>query len=230
MTVSVVVPYRPDGAHRDAAWSLLQQWWATTHPDWQVVTGLCPPGPWCKAAAVAAALPNVTGDVMVLADADVWTTGVDYAVQAVEAGAPWCVPHQRVQRLTAAATAAVLAGGPLPKIGPGHRGPHPQLEESYVGMVGGGMVVLPCASYSQVPLDPRFLGYGLEDGAWGLSLRTVLGEPPRRGGNDLIHLWHQPQPRITRAVGSAESLALYRRYRVAARSPAEMAALMAEAL
>lgn len=77
-TVSVVVPYRPDRGFRDAAWAYVRRWWATTHPDWRVVTGDAPHGgPWVKALAVADALPRATGDLLVIADADVVCDGVD---------------------------------------------------------------------------------------------------------------------------------------------------------
>lgn len=222
----MVVPYRGDnGGHRDAALAYVEAWWGQHHPGWQFVCGYQVDGPWCKAAAVDAGLRDATGDILIIADGDVITEGITYAVEAVIAGAPWCVPFQRVLRLTAAATGAVLAGGPLPYVS--WRGPNPEIEESYTGLIGGGMVVLPRAVYDRIPLDPRFVGWGLEDASWALALGQLAGPPPRRGPADLWHLWHPPQLRMSRAIGSPESLALYERYLAAARNRT-MSALLAE--
>lgn len=104
------------------------------------------------------------------------------------------------------------------------------------------MTVLPRALYERVPLDPRFAGWGQEDGSWADAL-TALAGPPWRGDHPkqplhpMWHLWHPPQERTfpagrsaSRAIGSAEGLALRQRYRAAARAgPGAMAALLAEA-
>lgn len=224
--VSVLVPWRPDGGHRDAAWNHLRARWEQRHPGWQVVTGAAPDGPWCKAAAVADALTRAAGELLVVADADVWSDGVQDAVTAVAGGAPWAVPHWHVHRLTEAATAAVLAGGRMEGEVGGSRWRRVE-RQPYPGYPGGGMVVLPRALYGQVPLDPRFAGWGQEDECWAAALKTVAGVP-WRGGADLWHLWHPPQRRMTPRFGSREGRELYRRYQ-AARTPAAMRELLAEA-
>jgi hypothetical protein len=225
LTVSVLVPFRPDGGHRDAAWQLVSGWWAGRHPDWQVVTGRCPDGPWVKALAVADALARADGDVVVVADADLLCDGVGAAVAAVQAGAAWAIPHLRVHRLSETATAGVYAGaGPACAARRGGLASPP-----YRGRVGGGLAVMARATYGRVPLDFRFAGYGQEDVSWGRAL-TILAGRPWRGRADLWHLWHSPQarqPGQPRGVGSRASLDLYRRYR-AARTPAEMRALVGE--
>lgn len=224
MNVSVLVPYRPDSPERDAAWAYVRQWWEREHPDWQIITGACPDGPWVKAEAVADALSRADGDLLVLADADVICHGVGAAVDAVRRGAPWAVPHRGVHRLAAAATTSVLAGGPLPD--PGARPNRGVTVESYTGVAGGGLTALPRAAYERVPLDPRFLGWGSEDLAWSHALLVTYGGP-WRGVAPLVHLWHPPASRMTRAVGSAESLRLLHRYR-ASPTPDRIAALLAE--
>ncbi|WP_181785075.1 hypothetical protein [Streptomyces phytophilus] len=216
MTVSVVVPWRAGCPHREAALTwVLQQWQAAGYAP---ALGEPPAGPWCKAAAVAAALPGVSGELLVIADADVWTDGVEAAVAAVRGGAPWAVPHGQVRRLSKTATAIMLAGG-APE-GPLTRPP-------YTGYAGGGITVLPRALYERVPLDPRFTGWGQEDEAWALALRTLAGLP-WRGTWPLWHLWHPTQPRDSSRWGSVAGRALYERYRRAARTPDAMAALVGE--
>lgn len=231
MSVCVVVPYRGDnGGRRDKAWDYVQDWWERTHPSWHVVSGhLLPQERWVKAHAVADGLLDAKGDILVIADADCIAPGVGNAVDAVIHGtARWAIPHYRVHRLTPEATSAVLAGGPLPP-DPGPRGrlPRETVHESYRGMVGGGMVVLERRLYDRAPLDKRFVFWGQEDAAFGICLSTMGGKP-YRGLAPLWHLWHPPQPRLSRAIGSNESLALYQRYRRANGSPELVSALIAE--
>jgi hypothetical protein len=230
-SVSVLVPYRTDdGGRRDQALRYTHRWWGEHHPDWQVVYGTPGDGPWCKATAVRHALAASSGELLVVADADVICPGVGAAVDAVAGGAAWAVPHQRVLRLTPAATDQVYAGGPLPEpAAPQRRHPTVRptvIAEAYRGVVGGGMAVLPRRLYERVPLDPRFVGWGQEDESWGLAL-TVLAGPPWRGSGPLWHLWHPRPERMTRAIGNMASLELFRRYR-AATTPETMLRLLSE--
>lgn len=229
VTVTVVVPWRAGCPHREAAWAWLRAWYASTHPEWQVIaTGDGhSTGPWCKAAAVTAALPGAAGEVIVVADADVVCAGLGAAVEAVAVGGrPWAVPHSAVYRLTPAATTTVISGGPVPDV----NGPRSLLRgtisEAHRGVQGGGLVVLPRKAWDVVPIDARFTGWGQEDLAWGWALTRVLGGP-WRGRSPLLHLWHPPQPRTTRVAGSTESMALWARYR-RAYTAAEVAAVLRE--
>ena len=221
MTVSVVVPWRAGCPWREAAWEWVRARYEQEHPDWQVVAGHAPDGPWCKAAAVAGGLRDATGDVLVIADADVWCDGLDDAVHAVADGAPWAIPHRTVTRLTEQATGDVLAGAT----------PDGRMEveqRPYTGTMGGGITVLPRVLYEQIPLDPRFIEWGQEDEAWGVALTTLVGRP-WRGTTGLYHLWHPPQRRQSRSSGHPAGVALARRYSAARRASATMEALIAEA-
>lgn len=185
-----------------------------------------PNGPWSKGAAIA---PHVADsrDVVVIADADCWCDGVNAAVEAVAAGhADWAAPHTKVHRLTEKSTDYLLAGCQVPTslaIEPcGVNG-----DEPYNGFVGGGIVVVRRDVLLEVPFDPRFLGWGGEDASWRDAMLTLVG-PPWRGRDPLFHLWHPPQPRRDRKVGSRESAALRTRYVQANRRPSKMRALLAE--
>lgn len=222
MTVSVLIPWRPDGRHRDQAWAWVRRWWSATHPDWQLVAGTCLGGPWVKATAAGNALAQADGDILVIADADVICHGVDEAVEAVRRGAPWAVPHGKVYRLTAEATAAVLGGAKPASVA------QCTTQPPYMGIGGGGITVLPRDVYERVPLDPRFVGWGGEDESWALALGAMAGKH-WRGTAPLFHLWHESQPRLNRHVGSAASRALHVRYQYASQDgPAAMRALLAE--
>lgn len=217
MTVAVLVPWRPDGGPRQTVWAWVRRQWARW-PDWEIVTGTPPDGPWSKGAAVDDALRQTSADILIVADADVWSDGIPAAVNAVAGGrARWAMPHRLVRRLTEDATRAVLDGAPLDG---------QPTQETHPGMPGGGLVVLARDVLEGVPMDPGFEGWGQEDQAWALALTTLAG-PMWRGTADLFHLWHPPAPRRSRAVGSAASLARYRRYQAASGQVSQMRALVA---
>lgn len=203
MSVSVLVPWRPT-PDRSVLWSRLRPRWEAA--GCEVVEGACPDGPWRKAVAVADAASRASGDVLVVADADVWCDDVALAVAVVRAGSAWAVPHFRVLRWNKAATAQWFVTGEMPA-----RARVWFDEQPYPGRTGGGIVVLRRDVLEAVPMDPRFAGWGHEDEAWGVALRCLYGRA-WRGTADLWHLWHQPQPWQIRGIGSDESAALYRRY------------------
>lgn len=211
-TVAVAVPWQPGCPHREAAWAFVKPLW-----PWPVIEGTNS-GPWCKANAVMDALDRTDADIVVVADADVWAD-TTLAVEAVAAGAGWAMPHRFVHRLTATATEQVLAGGEL--------GGDVE-QKPYRGMAGGGIVVLRRCTALDVPLDPRFVGWGQEDKSWAAALSTFHGGP-WRGSEPLWHLWHPPQARMSRTIGSRASEALWHRYRRAQHRPDAMRALLEEA-
>lgn len=219
LTVAVLVPFTPGQPHRDTAWSWVSDQYQRTHPDWAVHVGWCEPATWSKSLAVADALSLSDADVLVVADADVWSDHLGHAVDAVTHGQPWAVPHRRVHRLDETGTRRLLAGEPPARL--------PLAERPYVGVPGGGIVVLTWELLHEVPIDPRFVGWGGEDRSWGWALRTIAGAP-WRGLNPLWHLWHPAQDRPDRVHGSAANQALQRRYDQHRRDPEGMRALLAE--
>ncbi len=214
---TVLIPWRGGDPHREAAWEWVRERWSGLPYGLQ----LCepPPGPWCKAAAL---MPAVSGseEVVVLADADVWCDEVTAAVSAVEGGAEWAVPHKEVRRMTEKATSYLMAGCLSPIA-------LETDEDPYNGIPGGGIVVVRRDVLLEVPFDPRFLGWGGEDVSWRDAMLTLVGAP-WRGRAPFFHLWHPPQPRLSRKVGSRESAALRTRYVRANSHPKQMRALLAE--
>jgi hypothetical protein len=200
VSVAVLIPWRSDGSlERERNKAIVTGWWMRTHPEWELVEGTCPEGPWVKGVAIADALARTTAGTLVIADADVWCTDTSYAVRAVEHGVPWAIPHQKVHRLTEEVTQA-LAAKDLMWADLHHV---PAAQRPYDGVPAGGLVVVDRDLYESCPFDPRFQGW------------TVLAGPPRRGTEPLLHLWHEPQKRMGRVIGSPEGKALRDRYRTA---------------
>jgi hypothetical protein len=162
--------------------------------------------PWIKALAVMPAVQESDADIIVLADADVTCRGIPEAIDAVGHGAPWAIPHLLVHRLDE------------------HGLPY----ETYPGIEGGGILVAPRETLLEIPLDPRFVGWGQEDESHGVALHALAGKP-WRGTEDLLHRYHPPQERMSRTRGSHESWVLRRRYLKARQDPDAMRALVQEA-
>lgn len=217
--VEVVIPWRPGCPWRHAALNHVRRGHLAAGRS--VTIGIAPSGPWCKATATQAAIDRTAADLLVVADADVWTDGLDQAIDVVATGrVPWAIPHGHVHRLTPAATVEVLSGRP----------PHQGLaldEQPYHGTAGGGIVVLTREAWATAPLDRRFEGWGQEDRAWALALTTLVGKP-WRGSAPLWHLWHPPQDRPSRREGQRTSQLLHSRYHARRKSPARMATLVTE--
>lgn len=208
--VEVVLPWRGGCERRERALDWVVGRYSQEHPDWCLSIAEAAQSPhWIKAEAVTPAIEAADRDsIVIVADADVFTEGLAAAVEAVREGAPWAVPHDAVFRLTEEATEKVLTGADW-------RGR--ELDQPpYRGYWGGGVVAAPRETLLDIPLDPRFVGWGQEDHSWGIALTYLAGEA-WRGHADLVHLWHPPQERLTRKIGSAEGKALWKRY-LAARS------------
>lgn len=215
---SIIIPWRSGCPHREQAAEWVERRLGDQFPHASVKRGvLSPSEPWVKAEAVARV--ELTNEIAVIHDADVWTDGLSAAVEAIENGAPWAIPHDKLHRLSAEGTEAVLAGAPWQD--------QPLDQKPYRGIEGGGIIVAPREVIHAIPVDSRFTGWGQEDESHAVALHALLG-PPWRGTADLIHLFHPPQPRMTRRRGSRESWELRKRYFSAKNDPAAMSRLIEE--
>jgi hypothetical protein len=219
VTVSVIVPFRPDGAEREDNWHYLQDKWSRAFPEWELITGDCRSDTWIKADAIADALIPATGDIIVMADADVWCEGIEAAVIRVQTGLTWAIPHLAVHRLTEKSTRSIRNNDPMQT--------REYEEHPYEGVIGGGMFVMRRSAYEAAPIDRRFQGWGQEDQSAGMAWTTLYGLP-WRGIDPLWHLWHPPMERQSRVIGSDESRALWERYRRANHNRPAMRELVGE--
>lgn len=219
-SVSVILPWRPGCPHREASRDWLVAKIEREHPDWQIIEADHPGEDWSKAEAIRLGVERSYGDVIVVHDADVWSDGTPEAIEQVRKGTPWAMPHGRVVRLDDVASTLYRQGSRAKDT------VRRTSERPYQGIIGGGIVVVPRTTAEQIPPDIRFRGWGGEDESWGYALETLAGTP-FRGGHDLIHLWHPPQARRTRAHGSKENVDLAAQYRAARGNREAMMRLMA---
>jgi len=220
-TVSILVPYASEDEHRQAARRYVLSWYAHHHPTWEIIEGDCG-GEWSKGRALADAAARASHDILVLADADsvVPADALVDAAARVAAGAAWVMPHRKVYRLSEAHTARVYAGA--------EPQPRDTCRPPYAGVTGGGITVVSRATWDTVGgIDPRFVGWGGEDIAFGWALETLCG-PGVHLAAPLYHLWHHQEAQGDHRRGSSNSEALAGRYRQARNQPDVMRALIAE--
>lgn len=240
-SVEVIIPWDSVNPHRASALERILRLYAARHGSWLVsVVGrgesLAPADSkglggltdarFCKAELVMPAIEASSAEIVVVADADVWTEGLSAAVSAVVCGVcEWSVPHRLLRRLDELTSSLVCRYGLEALAGD-------ELEPGYAerprdGRLGGGIVVAQPQTLLEAPLDPRFRGWGQEDTSWALALRTLAGDP-WRGDAELLHFWHPPAQRMSRMRGSPEGWRLYRRYLDARGDPGAMQRLIEE--
>jgi hypothetical protein len=217
MSVAVIIPHgAADGPERTRARHWVAERYESLH-GLPVTFAQCPTPEWSKGAAVNPVAATMDAETLVIADADSFVSpeALTSAIGRAES-VGWGVVHSTIRRLTREASEVVMAGG---KCG--------RLEKAaYMGVAGGGIVVVTRETYDRVPLDPRFAGWGGEDHAWGLALTVLVGTASRRPLSPLWHLWHPPQP--TKKNPTAATRDLVGRYKAARRDPALMAAIVQE--
>ena len=225
--ISVLIPYRrvDDRRHKLYEWTKLQWRRMRTESNLQVVVGSCPAGPWRKALAYADALERALGDIIVFADADCFFPQAGEAINMLARGdSEWVRTADEVRRLTDLGTKAVLEGWTVQDAEQRFGLDEP----AYTHEAAGAGTILWRADAERVPLDPRFEGWGHEDSAWADALTTLVGHGAYCPGSICYHLWHEPQARLSRVVGSRESLRLRRRYGRALGDVEAMTALLGE--
>lgn len=223
MRVSILFPYRPS-PERAPLFAWISAWWTDRFPNWQQVTGTCSSTEFSRTQAILDAASRADGDVLVVADADVFCPELDPKLPGIHEHG-WLVPHHFLHRLAPESTELVMAGTDwhgLPLSTDNHQDSRP-----YRGHEAGTLITLTRAAFATAPPDPRFVGWGSEDQAWATALRCLVGSPAR-GGADLVHLYHPPEKRQSRTVGNRHNQRLARRYQAHRRDPDAMRALIAE--
>jgi inositol phosphorylceramide mannosyltransferase catalytic subunit len=218
--VSVIVPFRGGCPFREASKDYVVDRLRSEHPEWQVTVVDSTGEKFSRSEAILRGLERSFGRIIVIHDADSWDVGLVSAIDRVKRKTQWASAHTKVHRLTQEQSDLFVAGEEFDL--------NDCIEKPYKGTLAGGVCVFRREVLEACPPDPRFRGWGGEDQAHGVALKTLHGGPVREP-DPLIHLWHPEPERISRSMGNLENDALMKRYLDASRKPKEMKALLEEA-
>lgn len=200
--ISLLVPFRPDGAIRQRTWEWLEQYYAAALPGVEIVVAEddgC--DPFSKSIAMNNAEAQSHGDVLVLLDADCY---IDPAVimdcaRRIRSARDrhrtlWYIPYRRFYRLNAAISRLILDSDPEHPI----RMPDPPddcFRDHWTGESNGHhwgalIQIMPREAFECVGgMDPRFRSWGSEDVSFMWAVDTLYGRH-RTTDNPVYHLWH----------------------------------------
>lgn len=223
MSVAVLVPTGGPGweTWRARAWGHVRD--HLERLPYELVVEHADPGqPWRKGRVIEAARARTTAGLLVVHDSDLLVDleALIESVRSVRAGEfSWATPYVDVNRLDRESTVALYEGRDQPRTL--ERGPH-------TGMRGGGVTVVTAGAFDDVGgIDPRFVGWGGEDEAFGIALGALHGKGARHAGVAL-HLYHPHQWVPARRPEHDGSRRLVERYRTQRRQAGGIRALIAE--
>ncbi|MEQ1698722.1 MAG: glycosyltransferase [Ilumatobacteraceae bacterium] len=185
--VSIVIPFKTDDGPRATIFQWVTGWWQAALPAAELIIEHSLDEPFCLAAARNRGAARATGDVIVIADADMVCEreALVQAVAHVRRHGGWALPYDVLDLLDEPTTAAVLATPPDPSVALHDDGVAERNPNSV-----SGVVVVPRDGWTAVHgQDERFLGWGYEDLAFQQALDTLWG-PLQRIPARLVHLHH----------------------------------------
>lgn len=225
MNCSLIVPWKYTYG-RERIWRYLWPAWEAEGFE-VVLASLSDFEPWCKGKAWAQGLQKASCEYVCLMDADCWVPALSDAVGLLSEGHRWVQGQDVVLRFDAATTLRLL-GGEI-AIEDAARLDHVWEEVARKSSAGVG-TILRRADAEEIPLDPRFIGWGYEDNAWWEALTTMWGQPGRLPSSICYHLHHEPQPDKDRVPSSKQpNWLLWREYVRANGRPQRMEAVVARA-
>lgn len=188
MNVSVVVPYRPDGGHRDILWQWALRRWFHFFPDVEVVVSddLAQGERLNTGQARNLAAAQARGDVLIFTDADntFAPKPLARAIRRVYDTGDWMI-SERYIHLTKEYTRSLVSQHPKVRIPR-----RPPCEDHTVRGTTGGNLVIRKDVFDRFGYDERWPGWGPDDMALAATLEAWYKPGRYYKGGRLYHLWH----------------------------------------
>jgi hypothetical protein len=215
MRVSVLVPFRGDGGHRDRVWDYVKPLWEELPVE--LVVGEDPGDqPFNVSRAFNDAASRATGDLFVLFGADQLpdVDRVAWAMREAQDGAKWCPLFAATGAYSEGDTRLLVENNADPS----------RFDFAQWAPFCTGIFAVTRAGWAEINgMDERFFGWGCEDTAVRMALEVVLGPAPEPAGT-LHCLWH-PAASRSRFDANAAMIGAYET--AAAAGPEAMRALVA---
>lgn len=192
MSLSICVPRRSDGGHRDRLWDWVRRRWEAYFRGAEIIEGHHDEDPdFNISLARNRAIQESTGDVLVIADADVVfdQLAVMSAVRRVQQDPrSWFYAFTNYYCATQEYTEELLSHPPHTMIG--------QRDIKFWdwgdNTESGCTVMSREAMYDVGGYDTEFRAWGPEDTAFRVAANLLVSPVQRIVGN-VVHLWHEPQ-------------------------------------
>lgn len=209
--ISLLIPFRDDGEQRSRTWDWLDRYWWAHLRSAEIVVGSDAGTPFSKAQAVNNAAAKARGRIFCILDADTYldSQALQNCADAIDAAVKadrrlWFMPYTRHYRLNETASNRLLWSDPTAPYAVPSPPPSSWIEpgtggsEDYGHQYGALAQIMPRQAFRMVHgMDPRFRGWGAEDGSLLRALDTLYC-PHQNSNNDALHLWH-PQTGSTAA-------------------------------
>ena len=183
--VSVIIPISLNDKPREQAFQWIKKFYETMLPEVELCIGVSNEKPFSKAKVINKAVEKSKGDILVIADADIFFSPslLEESIKHLETHA-WVIPFKYVLNLSKKSTHDLLETKP--------QWPIPieieTRQRPYAAMEGG---IFPRKHFETVGgFDERFVGWGGEDDAFAASLNILCGHV-KRMETTLYHLWHE---------------------------------------
>ncbi len=194
--VAVVIPWRPV-AGRWRTYAEVREWYAANFPEFLVVEAHSPEGPFNLAAARNRGVRDVTdprryyeklcwgrADVVIVNDADTIPEkpAIETAVVTAHAEQVTVLPYTEYRSLMEHGTEMFRRGVPLE-----------QCSHLVVSFACSGVLVTTPSAWAETHgQDEVFRGWGMEDVAWLIAHRVLVGCEPRRIEGARVFAMHHP--------------------------------------
>lgn len=198
MRTVILVPRRADGGRRDELWAWVRSWLERNHPEWEIVEGASPEGPFNRGAAINQAARDAgQWDVAVVHDADNFASPAKLrlAVERAHSGVTQ-VAHSTYQYLGQEASEEILQNpdGPwwpdlqLLDANPAtdSKGYNRYNRHKHVS----GIVAVPRRVWEVTDGFVELTGWGSED-SLHLVMCNALGGGVEWVSGSCYHLWHE---------------------------------------
>ncbi|WP_284141536.1 galactosyltransferase-related protein [Virgibacillus sp. LDC-1] len=184
--MSIIIPISLNDTPRNQAFHWVKKYYQTMFPEAELCIGISNEKPFSKAKVINQAVGQSKGEILVLADADIFfdPNVLHQAIALLEDHA-WVIPFQHVYNLSKESTLKLYDIEP--------QWPIPiELEtRARPNAARGGINVVPRAHFNRVcGFDERFVGWGGEDDAFAASLNQLCGKAKRLNAY-VYHLWHK---------------------------------------
>ena len=184
--VSVIIPISKNIKVREQNFRWVEEFYKKLMPNYELCIGESDEQPFPKAKVINEAVKRSTGDILIIADADLIYDPaiIEESIKLLNSHA-WVIPFRSVYNISQESTEQLLKEEPEWPI------PIDVETKKRPNAAKGGVNIMPRKHFETVGgFDERFVGWGGEDEAFAVSLSAMCGRV-KRLDESLYHLWHK---------------------------------------